>query len=442
MVTSRVGPRAVAAVLALALLSACNTASEDAGAGRGGPDGEGGSGASVDPELGEDQLWNDGPCDRSQPTVALGLIAPFNAGAISLQDQATAAEVSADAFNERGGIAGRCIEMATCDDGADPNQAADCARSLVDRGVVAQVNDAVVAAADVVLDVFTTAGVPRLDGNPAPVAFDSDTTFTFGMGGLGNTVMMVPPLVEAGRSRFAIVRADVPGAAALQTILEPMVTAYGGEIVADIPVTVGTSDFSQFVLAAQSAGADGVLLAAGRDEAIQVLRAAQQLDTDILFSLSLGTLGRTDVAEFGELAESFVFNSEIPPATVDPEPFPLLAVAVRELAASGEDGLQPDRLNTATLKSWVYMYALIQVIRDAELTDITPATVTGALRDAVDVDMGGLTPPWTPNATSDGIFRRVSQPLYWTATWDPEAENFVLGSEQVDAVALLAGDVD
>ena len=53
-------------------------------------------------------LWDDGPCDDAQPTVALGLIAPFAAGALALEDQAIAAEVSADAFNERGGIAGRC----------------------------------------------------------------------------------------------------------------------------------------------------------------------------------------------------------------------------------------------------------------------------------------------------------------------------------------------
>ena len=71
-----------------------------------------------------------------------------------------AAKVSAEAFNERGGIAGRCIKMLTCDDGADPNQAADCARTHVKEGVVAEINDSVVAAADVVLDIFTQAGIP------------------------------------------------------------------------------------------------------------------------------------------------------------------------------------------------------------------------------------------------------------------------------------------
>lgn len=231
------------------------------------------------------------------------------------------------------------------------------------------------------------------------------------------------------------------GAAALQTIIDPLVSAYGGEVVADIPVTIGTSDYSQFVLAAQNAGADGVLMAAGGEEVIQVLRAAEELDTDLRFSLSLGSVSREDVASFGDFAGQLVFNGELPPATADPEPYPLLAVAVRDLAASGDPVLQPDALTNASLKSWVYLYALISIIRDAELTEITPATVTGALREATDVDLGGLTQPWTPNATSEGIFRRVSNPWYRTATWDSESENFVLDPDQLDAVALLAGDV-
>jgi ABC-type branched-subunit amino acid transport system substrate-binding protein len=435
-VTNKLGLRVIAAVLALAMLAACSKAEDgEAGAGQ-----STGGGAEVDADLGEDLMWDDGPCDDSQPTVPLGLIAPFNAGSISLEDQAIAAEVSAEAFNERGGIAGRCIEMITCDDGGDPNQAAECARDLVADGVVADVNDAVISSADVVVDTFLQAGVPRLDGNPAPVAFSAANTYAFGMGGLGNAVMMVPPLVEQGRSRFAIVRADVPGAAALQTIIEPMVTAYGGEVVADIPVTVGTSDFSQFVLAADAAGADGVLMLAGREEVIQVLRAAQQLDSDLGYSLSLGSVSQQDVAEFGDFADQLVFNGELPASSVDPEPYPLLAVATRELAASGEERLQPDTMTNASLKSWVYMYALVKMVRDAGITDITPASVTEVLNAATDVDMGDLTPPWTPNATSDGIFERVSQPYYWTATWDGEADNFLMG-EQLDSVALLAGDV-
>ena len=72
--------------------------------------------------------------------------------------------------------------MLTCDDGGDPNQATDCGRSLIEQGVVAQVNDSAIAAVDVLLDMFTQEGVPRLEGSPSPTSFGSDTTYTLGLG--------------------------------------------------------------------------------------------------------------------------------------------------------------------------------------------------------------------------------------------------------------------
>jgi ABC-type branched-subunit amino acid transport system substrate-binding protein len=431
-------PKVIVAMALLAILAGCTKAEDTADD----PDDTSADATTIDPDLGDELLWNDGPCDTSAPKVPLGLIAPFNAGPISLGDQAVAAEVSAEAFNERGGIAGRCIEMLTCDDGADPNQAADCARSMVDQGVVAEINDTVVAAPDVVSDTFLDAGVPRLDGSPAPVAFSAPNIYTLGMGSLGNVVMMVPPLAQEGMKKYAIIRADVTGASALPTILTPMAEAYGGEIVADIPVTTGTSEFTQFILAAQDAGADSIVMATGPEETLQVLRAAQQLGVEIPYSLSLGSVSRQDIIEFGDFADNFVFNSLVPAATADPEPYPLLSVAVAELAASGEEFLQPDAMRESSLMSWTYLYALVKMTRDAELTEITPQTVTEMLNAATEVDMGNLTPPWTPNLESDGLFLRVSQPYYWTASWDAESDNFVMDPDQIDSAAVLAGDVD
>jgi hypothetical protein len=98
-------------------------------------------------------------------------------------------------------------------------------------------------------------------------------------------------------------------------------------------------------------------------------------------------------------------------------------------------------MTTAALKSWVYMYALVKMTRDAGLTEITGEAITEMLNEVTDLDMGGLTPPWTPNATSEGIFERVSQPYYWTGRWDADEENFVLDDEQVNVVAALGGQV-
>src|SRR6187549_2757028 len=115
------------AVLAPLLLLAAACSDDDGGGGAEGsttssPAGDGAE--EIDYEaLG---LWDDGPCDAAKPPLKIGLMTVFESPVVSLEDQAIALEVAADAFNERGGANGGCIEVHTCDDGANVDQAVAC----------------------------------------------------------------------------------------------------------------------------------------------------------------------------------------------------------------------------------------------------------------------------------------------------------------------------
>jgi ABC-type branched-subunit amino acid transport system substrate-binding protein len=421
----------VAVLLAAVACAADETTSSTAG----------GTSTTLSQTLGEDLMWNDGPCDPSKPELKLGLIGTFESGIISLKDQATAAEVSAEAFNARGGANGHCISMSTCDDGANPNQAQDCARRLVDEGVVLTVNDAITNGIDGVLPIFEEAGLARIDGQPAPQALADPLNYSIGAGGFGSTVMMVPSLTQQGIKKIAIIRVDSPGASALGNFMKPMADAYGAEFVTDLPVPAGTTDYTQFVLSAQAAGADGAILALGLEEATQVLRAAEQLGSPLKFSTGLGSLSQSAVAELGDFAQNVTFNAEVPPPSIDTTDYPLMAVGLRELAASGEENLQVQNMKTGAFKSWLTMYGLVSILRDENVTEFTRASMIEALNGATDVDMGGIIAPWTPNEESTGTFKRISSPLYYLATWDPATQNFVLADEQLDVVEQLAGNI-
>jgi ABC-type branched-subunit amino acid transport system substrate-binding protein len=331
--------------------------------------------------------------------------------------------------------------MAVCDDKANPNEAQNCARRFVDEGVVLTTNDSVTAGIDGVLAITSAAGLPRLDGNPAPQALASPLTYALGAGGFGSTAMMVPALTTQGLKKIAIIRVDSPGAAALGSFLGPMVKAHGAEFVSDTAVPAGTTDYSQFILSAQAAGAEGAILALGQEEATQILRSAEQLGSELKFSAGLGTFSQSTIAGMGSFAEQMVFNAEVPPPSSDPSSRPLLAVAVRELAASGEDELQVQNLQTSALKSWVSVYGAVKILRDAKVTTFTRESVVGALNGAKDVDMGGIIQPWTPNAESAGRFKRISNPWYYVARWDGAAGNFVLEDAQLNAVDQLDGRI-
>jgi ABC-type branched-subunit amino acid transport system substrate-binding protein len=90
-------------------------------------------------------LWDDGPCDTAKPKLVIGLMTVFQSPLLSLKDQATALTAAAKAFNARGGANGSCIEVHTCDDGANVDQAVACVKTLDKAGVMATVNDQGVA---------------------------------------------------------------------------------------------------------------------------------------------------------------------------------------------------------------------------------------------------------------------------------------------------------
>src|SRR5215207_9079780 len=132
--------RVFAVLLALTIVAAA-CSSDDGGGGGGGGEAAGDEVTEAEVDYEAIGLWDDGPCDESMEPLKLGLMTVFESPIVSLEDQALALEASAEAFNARGGANGACIEVTTCDDGANLDQAVACAREVDEAGVVATVND-------------------------------------------------------------------------------------------------------------------------------------------------------------------------------------------------------------------------------------------------------------------------------------------------------------
>jgi ABC-type branched-subunit amino acid transport system substrate-binding protein len=379
---------------------------------------EGGEAVEIDYEaLG---LWDDGPCDAALPPLEIGLMTVFESPLLSLEDQAIALEASAEAFNSRGGANGACIEVTTCDDGADPNQALDCVRTLDDAGVVATVNDQGTTAQADVSAAMAAAGIPRVASN---VVFDDSTdqnAFPLDSSGTGVTFLLPQALIDVGVSDIAIIRVDLASAGQLLGIIEGI---YEGEatFVADTPVPSGTTDYSQFIIGAQDAGASGAYLALGEQEAVQVVRAAQQLGTDLTIGASLGTFPHASITDLGDFADQMVVLGPYPPATFD---LPVYEALRADLAASGEEALQPANLKSSPMRSWIGLYALLYMLREDGTTDFTREGIRATLEAATDVPMLGIfgDATWTPDTDHAGLFQRAGIPDWFVFSWDADAE--------------------
>jgi ABC-type branched-subunit amino acid transport system substrate-binding protein len=365
-------------------------------------------------------LWDDGPCDEARDPLVVGLTTVFESPVISLGDQARALEAAATAFNARGGANGACIEVHTCDDGANLDQAIACARQLDEAGVHATINDQTTGGPAEVSAAMAEAGIPRVAGNVTNVDWGDPNSYPLDASGTGSTFTLPQALIEEGITDIGVIRVDLAVASALVGLLSAI---YEGdaEFVADTPVPGGTTDFSQFILAADAAGAGGVSLALGEQEAVQVVRAAQQVGTDLVVGGTLGTFSHSAVADLGDFAEQMVFMWSYPPATVD---LPVYEALRADLAASGDEALQPGTLKAGPMRSWIGLYGLLKVLRDAGTQEFTRQGITQALQQATDVPMLGIfgDESWTPNADHPGLFKRAGTNHWGVYRWDPDAD--------------------
>lgn len=113
------------------------------------------------------------------------------------------------------------------------------------------------------------------------------------------------------------------------------------------------------------------------------------------------------------------------------------------LAATGDAKLQPENLTTRSMRSWIGLYALLRILRDADVKDPTRRNVAAAVRAAKEVPMLGIygEQTWTPDTDYPGLFKRAGMPRWHVLRWDSNATfgaskgNFkVVGTLDIDEV--------
>jgi branched-chain amino acid transport system substrate-binding protein len=248
---------AIAALTALLAVAACGGDDDDTSGG----DGE----AAPSADEATDLL---GPEDEATgEPITLGLVSDGRTDAFDNTDELRAGQATAEYWNtHRGGIAGQPIELVTCETGADPAGAADCANTMVEQGAVA-VGLSQSAVAEPLWDTLHEAGVPTFFFQNNTEAMLGDDTTSFVMVNPLATLFGGPVSTaeSEGADKIAFVTIDVPAALTLfESGAADQILGNAGIEYDLVRVPPGTADMTSQMQEVASSGA-GVVNVIGND---------------------------------------------------------------------------------------------------------------------------------------------------------------------------------
>jgi ABC-type branched-subunit amino acid transport system substrate-binding protein len=359
----------------------------------------------------------EGSGSASAPVVKVGMIYALSGPVSTGSDAKDALLASIEAFNKRGGVGanGARMEAFVCDSRADANQEVACARQMVDEGVVATLNDLTFNNPAGVVEVLDAAGIPRVGVGPTNLAeFTSPLSYPVSAGPVAGYVGNAVGFEEDGNTKICLARTDASTGATFKAFIEPMFTAVGVEILCDVEVATGATDYTPYVAELQQSDPDAVLISHTDAVTTQLIAAMAQLNAQIPLGGNPGSFALDTMKKYDDLTDGTVLSDSYPyPVRANVKNFPGLKRFFADMKASG---LKVSELTTRHFSPWMATLAFTQVTKD--LDEFTPQTVVQALETAQDVDLLGLIPPWTPSTPGFSVFESSSNHFVYVSRFN------------------------
>ncbi len=328
-----------------------------------------------------------GPANKATgDPVKVGMVSDGATDAFDNTDELRAAKATADYFNEhQGGIGGRPIEVVTCETGADPAGATDCANKFVEEGVEA-VALSQSAVADSVWEPLHAAGVPTMWYQTSGQGIVVDTQSSFVLVNPLTTLFGLPVSVakDTNSDKVEFVIIDVPQA---RTGVEQLAPAVMGKANLDydvIPIAPGTADMTAQMQQVKASGA-GVVHITGNDAfCIAALNGLQAVGYDGAIAVVAQCItDATREAVPGDVLDGvYVTASNALGATDDPT-FQLYEAV---MSTYGQD--VKDVNNNTAMGGYTAMASLATSLKGIT-GDITPTSVIATIKAMPESDLPG-----------------------------------------------------
>ena len=228
---------------------------------------------------------------KSKDPIRIMQIHEKTAG-IATKDLSNGILVGLKAINDAGGINGRKVEFIECDTKDDPNTAEACARSAVEKGVVAVVGS--LSVHPEFYPILADNKIASFGNIPANAGdFTSPASFPVIGGAPIAFPLLALGLQKQGAKKISVARPDLAAGAVIKSFMNLGLEGKGLSVVNDVPVPQGAPDMSAYVQAALANGTDGVLVALTGQDSLNFVQALKQADPKVKVAMASTDFGAT-----------------------------------------------------------------------------------------------------------------------------------------------------
>jgi branched-chain amino acid transport system substrate-binding protein len=287
-------------------------------------------------------------------------------------------------INNNGGLGGHELKLITCNDSADPNKAAACARQAVDEGVAALVGG-FTANGDAIMPILEDAGIPWF-GPPgisaAELASEDSYPIMSGVLGLAGLGKMA---AEDGCDTVASVNYDLPSSGQIAQLVDVGLGSQGHDPSTLIKVPPTTTDFS--TIAQETSEYDCAVVGTPPQPFLGVAAAAASLGSETTYYVVPGGLTDTVAENGGEAVEGTVTLSNFPGA--DDPIWDEGKKYVGDLSDEENGGWSALYFQN----TWVAYRAFLSLVKNND--DFSAAGIKATLDATTQVDTDGFAPPFS-----------------------------------------------
>jgi hypothetical protein len=348
-------------------------------------------------------------------------------------DAVASARAAVLAINAAGGVGGHPLEIVYCDNGYDANKSAACAREFVAKGVVAMASSTAPFGESQMTAILDAAGIPAVGDNPLASWVTAANQFPVAQY-LPGVYADVPACEMLGYPNISVGATSNAIAGTFNGILRGVATKLPDvKVISGAnPVVVGATltDVSPQVeqVLGQIKSNKGCVDLSGvyGQQEVLFLKGFKTFNADPSKIHAIWGVAGVDpktLPQIAPLLKSYLIGIQMFPPLSEISKFKTLQQEVNEInaakAAGGIKGL-PTAQRDLDIQSWLGIHALATVMQQEKA--YTAKDIMAAMLRVKDVNIGDLTPPWTPTAKGGTAFLRLPVYDYYVVEYNAQAQ--------------------